>query len=960
MAIQYYMDYAIIFQDPGEYALAVAQAGGNLIKLAPRDAATLFGIPFPYPSGNLATIPRAITFFFPFTPGAEFRFPGATGIFVDDTILTKVIPGQAGNPASAWPAGPDGIMTWSGNIITNKGAATSAEPVPVAISDRRWIMGAELTRNEGGAVQNIGFSRDYSRTVDGIGWGIRGTNITGANNHSVTQFRPAYTPRNSWDRFYFRVRRLPTVNPITFFRTHGVGANAAGHQLKVLTNGDIQSSNISAGGGVTVKGIVFNAVLNTWYRVDTLYRYGLGLGPPPTGVVRFFINGVAGLSWTDGAAGMAEASALSSAELGAVADLADAEVEVDFDDWVNADIPLNFDNTLTPIDGNFPIDWLVGSHIKLHYNQLVSQVNWAPATNGLVINQPNTPEIRQAGTAEMTSSTAVANIEGLTDMVLLSIADSIASIIGAVTSILSIWSKNAVGTDGQLGYRKAGAAAVMTTIDQTIGEAGNLIMFQPGQILPGEWSPWSLSHTKSNDANLDTTYMMMSIIEYIGVWAAEDNYAFQYPITRLSYLHNCRYANTVWGYLGSQPDAPQYTIGFTYVGNGAYQEFVLPAPAHFVRIRPVTDNTAGIWFFAASLGAHLGQTDEVVQNIRMWFDLTNQVYKLSVAGNSGNGVNITAKTYQVIVFCDPGMRFCLASAFSHGATSSTPKNNPLVNPNFTPDITFFQNDNLGSAAVGNGSLLKGPNDSVTHGARNLQATSEVTNVADLVLGNIQSYSGLHQASTGPINFIAFRKQDSGPLGCLGNIVVQIQTYVGNASGANRVIAITPASSRFPLLTIVWPNSGGGDAYTRDPSHAGANSSSMRDNTPSATAIVAVGIDQITINNSLNAGGVPYTIFTFCGDSAGNNNGTFFSTYCGAGDPPWLPPIPPNTDPNIIGNGGLILGGAAPFTIIKNASGIYTLVPGQNRDALIDRNTAPSGQLNLKIPDPTWKTGYLGG
>lgn len=960
MAIQYYMDYVIFFQDPGEYAIATAIAGGNLLKLAPRDAATLFGIPFPYPSGDMATIPRGIYFLFPYTVGAELRFPGASGIFIDDTILTKVVPGQAGNPASSWPPGPDGIFTWSGNITRNNGAKTASEPAPNVIPQRRWIHGQELAEsNEGGSQQTTAMCRDYSRTIDGHGWGIRGLNTTGPWSHTISEFRPGLNPRTSWERFYVRFRRKPVTNNITFWRCHGSGSNAAGAILKYQINGDVQTYNVNSISQEFDKGLVFTPTLNVWYRIDLMLMYGAG-PVPPTGIITFYVNGVLTKTWSDSVQGMSENNIHTSSELGRNNATADNEVEIDFDDWINADLPANVNaTTLVFIDTNYPIDWLVGSHVRVHTGISVNaQINWAPAATALVLNQIISPDIRPAGTTEITSSTALAQVNILTDALLRSVMDTIANTIGIVASVVSIWSKNAGGTDGKLGI----SGTVLTTIDQTGAEAANKVpAFPVGQLLPAELSPLSLTHEKSNDANLDTTYMMSIICEYIGVWGPEDDPTFLFPTTRLSYLHNCRYGNTVWGYAGSQPAAPQYSIGFTYVGNGGYQEFVLPAACHFLRIRPVTDATAGVFFHAASLGAHFGTTDEIVPGVRMWFDSASGQFKLSVTGSATTGVNIVAKTYQVIAFCDPGMRFCLASAFSHGANSAIlPKTNPLVNPNFTPLVAFFQFDFVGSGSPATGTHFKGPNDAL-NSAKNMQSGNTIATVANFSVGNINSFDALHTANTGPCNFIAFRTQDSGPAGCLGNVVIQVATYTGNGAGGNRAIAITPASGRFPLLTMVWAGTNGGfTGYQRDPSHTGSNSSSINNNGVVVDGITVVGIDTISVGASLNANNVPYTIFIICGDSAGNNNGTFFSTYCGGGDPPWAPPLPPGTDPNIIGSGGLILGGAVPFTVIKNASGIYTLVPGQNHDALVDRNTAPSTQLNVKIPDPTWKTGYLGG
>lgn len=950
--LPYYMDYTIIFENDDEYLMATAIAGGNLLLMTPRDAATLFGIPYPY----TFTGPRRLGFFFPYFIGSQIGFPGPSGVFIDDTILTVLVAGQAAFPGAGGvaPHGPDATFTWSGNITKSGAGATTGEPAPAAISQRRWIAGSELAELLEGATQNpaLSIGRDFSRTTDGYGWCIRGNNINIPLVRRLDTLRPGLSIGTSWERFYIRVRRNPTTNDVGLWRCKD-GFGVAGAAITLRNGGGITSSSFSSSAVEVNKGTFLVPTLNTWYRIDILLKYGT-LGSMNFAV---YINGNIAANWTHTTGG--DVIHFTS-ELMKWTAAIDNEVEVDFDDWVNAELPGNIiPGTIQFADTNYPIDWLVGSHIRRHENTTISQVNWAPAGAGKgVTNQANTPDIRPLGTCELTSSTSGATLEALTDAPLQSAPDSIANVLGAAAAIVTIWSKNSAGTNGLLGYRKAGAAATLTAIDQVASEDRNYATYFPsGMILPDEISPWSIVHTKSADANLDTTYMLQTIVEYLGVWGPEDDSQFQYPISRLSNLHNARYSNTVWGYMGSQPAAPQYSIGFTYVGNGTYQEFVLPAACQFLRIRPVTDVTAGIYFFGASLGAHLGAGDIVCSGVRMWFDGTTGEFKFSVTGSDTTGVNINAKTYQVIAFCDPGMRFSVATAFWHGANSSVPKPNPLIAPDFLPTVGFFQFDFTANTFPTRGMFAKGPGN-LTDNAYNIQTPNVSSNpVANFSLGSINSFAQLHSNTTGPCNAIVFRTQDSGADGCSGYSVLQVNTYVGNGAGGNRVIPLTPASGRYPLLTFVWPE-GTGAAYQRDPSHTGSNSSGMKDNVNSATAITAVGIDQISVGTTLNTNLVVYTVFTICGDSAGANNGTFYSTYCN-GDGPYIKPAIDTTSVNVITNGGLTLNGTPALTLLKDISGIYTLKPGQTHDTLIDRQAGQTS-VDTKIPDPKWGTGYYGG
>lgn len=99
------------------------------------------------------------------------------------------------------------------------------------------------------------------------------------------------------------------------------------------------------------------------------------------------------------------------------------------------------------------------------------------------------------------------------------------------------------------------------------------------------------------------------------------------------------------------------------------------------------------------------------------------------------------------------------------------------------------------------------------------------------------------------------------------------------------------------------------------------------------------------------------MFAICGGTT-NANGSYVGDYCEGGGP-YIPPNPATGDINILGNGGLSLDGTEPLTLLKNISGIYTLIPGQRHDTLYDRASGiPS--VDVEIPDPTYKTGYVGG
>ncbi len=952
MAITEYMNYTIFFQDPTEYAFALGVAGSALIEVTPRDAATMFGIPFPYPSGDISAIPKGLIFYTPFTVGEEFMFPGATGQFVDDTVLDTLVAGQAGNPASVWPAGPDCHFIWSANLILSSGAGAATTPPGNVMSERRWIDGFEWNANaEGGGSSNTAglATRDASRTIDGCGFAIRGTNSS-LNNHTTAEYRTGLLPATSWERFYFRVRRLPTTNPAGLWRCHGFPSNAAGFALQLNTDGTVSGVSISSTSVSTGEGTVFTPVLLDWNRVDIFLKFHAS-GVGTSGIIKVFVNGTLVYTFTDNIGnGLNNGTSHNNSDLGQWNSPRDNDVEVDMDDWVNADLPANVDTTLlTFLDNLFPIDWLLGSHIRKYRVESSSVVNWAGAA--IQTLNANINPIGSTQYQNLQSSTSGATIEGLTTALGLGIQDSLANVLGPVAATAGINCKNAASTDGDLGYKIAGAAAVVATINQTNASLYFSALYHPsGNILPVEISPYSIVHDKSADANLDTTNGMSNTIEFIGVWGEEDDPTFQFPVNRLSYLHNCRYANTQWGYFGSQVASPVFSIGATYTGTGAYQEISLPAPCHFLFIR-ATSGAANkpVWMMGASLTARQGGIDEISNLVSMFCKSTGDVF-FAVDGSNAN-INTLGVVYQYIAFCDPGNRFCLAGSFAHSTTGPTPPiANPLIDPNFLAEAAFAGLENINGASAATGAWYKGPGHTGDNGTA-LVGTA-VTTFGNFVTGILNSGATLTNASL-QIAYLLWRMTEEG--GCSGSMV-QIGSYTGNGSSP-RTITVTPASGRAGMFVYVQPAAAAG--FFRDASHTGSNSANINNLTNSTTAITAIGTDSFTVAGTLNTNGVVYNYFILPGDVASALNGVYFNPVCQSPVGPHVAPSLPNGDINIVGDGGLLFDGTPGTTLLKDVSGIYTLTPGQRHDTFYDRQTGQTS-VNVAIPDPTFKTGYVGG
>src|SRR5678816_1602343 len=309
MAIQYYMTFCITFRDRAEFDLAVAVCGGGpTCVITPQAAGILFGLGpnvASWPTGDVSTVSKFGWFTFPWGVGQELRFPGPSGVFTTENQLSYNVPCQPGTPASIWPCPGDGshdaIFTWALSINFEGSFSTGPTPPPAAnpIPQRRWIGGAELTNQlEGGSgSNNASYTRDASRTIEGIGYALRGANTTGLWNKTVAQYRTGLTSHTSWERFYWRPRRQGIAN-IGIWKCNCSAGASAGGWLRWNATGELRALQNTNFGVVTDMGtVIATPTIGTWYRIDILLKYGDGTAN--SGRQRILINGVDAFSYSD-------------------------------------------------------------------------------------------------------------------------------------------------------------------------------------------------------------------------------------------------------------------------------------------------------------------------------------------------------------------------------------------------------------------------------------------------------------------------------------------------------------------------------------------------------------------------------------------------------------------------------------------------------------------------------------
>lgn len=950
-----YKSYTIFFHDRDEYDFAVAAAGGDSTSggvfygMSPNTAANFFGIPIPYPSGNIDLIDKGITG--SDTDGisdAPIYYVGGTQFLApDDDDGIVVPPIDDGHLHVGVPF----LLQWCG-VCQFIGGQQPSTPTPTTIPQRRWIGGFEMGPGaEGGTGAYNALCREASRTMDGVGFAVRANNATA----SWTRLPDDYTGvavRKSYERVYMRPRVVGAA-PVGFWRAQNSVSPSAGVALTLDPGGTISIYTISPTTVLTL--IATSPAINLfdWYKFDIFVKFPAA--GAESGQCIVYLNGVLLFNVVDSSGtnldtvGFHSQSQIGKGCGASALGLNDALVELDLDDWINADWPEQGGVLFTD-----SMDFLMGSHVRRSNVLSGTVVGWAPAAP-LMMNQMVNPAVKS--NSQLVSTTALALIEGLTDLPALGVQDKVTELaIGPVAAVVGTNSLNAGATDGQLGYSVNGAAT-MATVNQTGAAAFQSVLYNPtGLIEPAEITPFTVRHTKSNDVNSDTTNGLQAAVEYIGIWGAEDVLdptLFPEDFPRINNVHNCNYPNTPYAMVGPTPLANVNVVGGTYVGNGTQQDIVLPDAAHMIFIRNVGAGVGGVKWFAAALGGHLGTTDRIVPNYiqRVWFDDATEQFKFTVTGTDVE-VNQNAVTYQYIAFCDPGMRFCCAGAYNTPATVAS-RNNTLQNPDFLPEFAFLQQEILGSASGTQGLSTKGPGNAGVTGS-SLNGGGAIANWGSFINGFLETRTDNHKVSNSQANFLAFRSTESG----CGWVMCQILTYVGDGT-ASRNIALTPnTGGRFPLFALVIPASGAQNAIFRDPSHAGVNSALFTSLTNTATGIMGGAADQITVGISLNANGVTYNVFVIPGDFAGWNNGTFFPPNCDQPEP-WYAPemVPP--DIAVLADGGLVLDGTTPLTLLKDVSGIYTLVPGKTNDTLIDRQIGQP-DVDVKIPDPKAKTGYIGG
>lgn len=762
---------------------------------------------------------------------------------------------------------------WVGYFVYKANQAEIDDVPPVggsAIMQRRWIDGFELpAAGEGGGMSDLGthVSRDASRHHDGYGLAMRGEG-TSQKTHTVNENDVALTPIESWERFYIRIRQLPTA-ATAFWRCESTASSGQGMELQISPSGQIGLYNVTAALARVLLVSTPALVVDRWYRIDCLFQFGLAA------FFRLYLNRVESVVVTSFPAGVGMAAVGTHVRSGMGVGLGDNALGLDVDDWICAALPVTLDG----------LDWLNGSRIvRIDANGFGPGHNAAAwAASGAqwqsLEQRPSEDVDNDALSVQFRTTTSGATLEVTTDAVRKVNEEPQAVGGGFICFTVGLASARVGAADGQLGYSLNGAAFTMATIAQQLSIAWDAVMFRPaGLVAPVPFTSLLLRYVKGATVDQSDVNAMGACAEILGQWGPEDpgtepTVGTPAAVGALTGIHNAPYWQSIWSRLGVPPISPVIIVGGTYVGNGTVVELPFRGPVNFFWTRRVTAAVAAgnHWWSSKVVSqqafTQAGKPSGVVRADRTpgfvpgVGDATDEYIVRIIGGEAGT--NEAGITYQYVAVIDPGMRFMINGALRyHKGTGD--QSTTLWKPAFQAHAAFFQRLDIASATVAY--YFKGPG----HAAQGVSIIngSEVASALQMNAGSLLSRSAFH-ANVAEVNFNLWRRDD-GSSDPGRTRVMQTVSYVGDGLGS-RTIGLTPASERRPMFAIIQASNAA--AFQRDPSHTGTTSTQLNPQTANAaTGIIAGGIDQITVGSALNANGITYTVFNIPGDSVAGNNG----------------------------------------------------------------------------------------
>jgi hypothetical protein len=868
----------------------------NGVSRGPLPAATEFSAPY-QAEGDPITYPNTRTGWLP---------EGAAGVFPLDRAFFTINDGFWGHLF-----GRDQKYAWIGQFVyqaatTQEVDGTSGITAPGPLREVAFAQGFEDTPigssngPEGQSSHSAVLSRDASRTVDGLGFALRGDSVGAQVSWSAFGGTPT---SRGWERFYFRIRTLPQSGECVIWRTRWAAGNW-GFQLVIDTSGAIILRNVGSGGAyfpVTGSGFMGSSEpvdLGVWHCLDIVYSNGVNatLGNIQSADVwidhelAFAVDGY--LHQEGAVTRLCGSSLLGLDTIGS-----SGNAEVDLDDHVGFILPLpslasNVGRNVYWTEAINPgLDWINGHHlarVDAHVFDATHSANWTG----------NVRTLRQVGAAQqaedaLTSSTSGALIAANTYGRLVAQQDRS---LGWQALFVHVLMRRATAGTPQLGYsytETEGGSA--TTVMANVGTPSatnnwNSTAARPtGLTTPKALWDLMLRFTKAADTNATQVASLYGSLLLVGTFDQCDiapdpeNPDADRPVLAgsIAYgIHNAPYPRTPFVRTEVPPDAPVWVKAGTYTGNSLGQDVIAKIPAHFWWIRRTDSNTGAVRWWSSMTGAKwavagdtrggMNYATEDPEYISAGGDTDPESRSLLRVGGANAAENVSAATYQYLAIGDPGMRFLLNAACRHN-NAVTSFDNALIDAGFTPEWAFAVTE----FHAGGGFLwAKGPGHPTNSGHR-LDSATEQTTFGAFLAGVFRTLNTLHPSGATSLPFSLWRNRDGADydgLGLTEPVVVQISSYVGDGA-ASRTLQLPRTSGKRPLWAIVVPITGN-LAAVRDPSHTSNTSSTPASGSSTiTTGITAGAVDSITVGSTLNANGVAHSyLVVMAADATAGNNG----------------------------------------------------------------------------------------
>lgn len=897
----------------------------------------------------------------------------------------------AGHPSvPIWGAGPKVVWIWTGLILAFGGENSNDTPPPPTFSPirpRRFMAGFELMRGGDGTFgtspEGYGgtgelFSRIASRTIDGIGLAVRNGQAAGVQITLDALKSPTVLPQTGVGSFYMRIRNYPTGDE----QIWQVNSGNSAILLRISSTGQIKLFTRDNFGSIFGPRFTSQVIpLNTWVKISYYYysqpRVQSPTSPPVCGVqddswgntgcnatLHLYIGGNE-VNSGFGSVHIAFGTTTVNWNAESIGPITTVTYGIDFDDWIAIEPGYAcLATTLPAEDFRLAPDWFQGYHLQ-QIKPTAQEINDYTGQWQAALQNPSWQAL-----ADLRSITAGHRIELATEMdaslveTVISILRQLGCIAVTVGMVNNRQTNN--GTNGTLGANFAGGADVPKTLTaENTGLNGYGALIQVGAGLTefpamDTVEPIDIFKTHSTQTGEDRIRHLQVLAQLVGSFGPEDEQDPDSPLglTDMLGIHNAPYITTFLAHEEPPPLNTAAVASGTYVGNGTLTELIIPTTGiHWFWLRNTTSDEQMCWW-SSMLGPHRGLDQHLVVPSQCKFEvLPDGTTKITIVGSDAYS-NQNLITYQWVAISDPLSMIMLNSALRQNAGG--PFIHPFFNTEFTPEGCLFFLETQENTLGGNGAFWKGVGNAA-NGVKKFETASESATGASFAAGSVVTPSGsvLHSGISGAA-FAAFRTNDGITADC-----VAITSYVGNGAGGTRVIPVS-LKGRRPLFALVIPMNA--SAVMRDPSFSGGNSCRALQGTRNTTGITAGGINSITVGTTLNANLITYGVFVIpaCTDVAGNDGWGVGGEVCalnvGGWDPDDLPsflPSPPEVpaDVSVVGEGGIVLSGDPGMLIIKDMSGIYTLIPGKTDDTVYDRQAGQTS-VDLPIPDPTIKTGFV--